>query len=502
MTGRIEKTVFISYRRTNFPWALAIYQDLTHHGYDVFFDYLSIDSGNFEKVLIENIKARAHFLVILTPTALERCNEPGDWLRREIETAIDERRNIVPLMIETFGFGDSLVKDSLTGKIAILNSYNGLKVYSEYFFEAMAKLRERYLNVALSDIELPILDLEAKKITETQKIAASKAPQVEKEELAAQEDLEIKYLIETKTYIAQNDLEAYLQEEGVYRKAIELNPADASAYYRLGTFLYGQKRYQEAEGAFRKAIELNPAYANAYDYLGNSLRNVKRYQEAEAAYRKAIELNPREAFSYHNFGILLRNLKRYEEAVDAYRKAIELNPGEASSYHGLGISFYVLKRYDEAEAIFRQAIQLNGIANRDTVAHSWLVRLLRMKNRLAEAVSLLERLIEIAPEEFSPYLALASINKQLGQPVLSKHLTKARQLISPNNYYNLACLESVSDNSDLAFENLQRAAESDGFDVVWAWEDPDLQWIRADPRFSIIVGPKPTRSKLKALGDT
>ena len=32
MTGRIEKTVFISYRRTNMPWALAIYQNLTAHG--------------------------------------------------------------------------------------------------------------------------------------------------------------------------------------------------------------------------------------------------------------------------------------------------------------------------------------------------------------------------------------------------------------------------------------------------------------------------------------
>ena len=29
------------------PWALAIYQDLTHHGYDVFFDYKGI---GFQKV--------------------------------------------------------------------------------------------------------------------------------------------------------------------------------------------------------------------------------------------------------------------------------------------------------------------------------------------------------------------------------------------------------------------------------------------------------------------
>jgi hypothetical protein len=36
--ARIKKTVFLSYRRTNVPCALAISQNLTHNGYDVFFD--------------------------------------------------------------------------------------------------------------------------------------------------------------------------------------------------------------------------------------------------------------------------------------------------------------------------------------------------------------------------------------------------------------------------------------------------------------------------------
>src|SRR5262249_50762610 len=98
--SRIEKTVFISYRRANVPWALAIFQDLTRHGYDAFFDFQGIASGDFECVILENIRARAHFLVLLTPSALERCGDQGDWLRREIETALETRRNIVPLMLE------------------------------------------------------------------------------------------------------------------------------------------------------------------------------------------------------------------------------------------------------------------------------------------------------------------------------------------------------------------------------------------------------------------
>src|SRR4051794_37544316 len=102
--GRIEKTVFISYRRTNTSWALAIFQNLTHNGYDVFLDFNGIASGDFERVILSNINARSHFLVLLTPSALERCNDPRDWLRREIENALETRRNIVPLMLEGFDF--------------------------------------------------------------------------------------------------------------------------------------------------------------------------------------------------------------------------------------------------------------------------------------------------------------------------------------------------------------------------------------------------------------
>jgi hypothetical protein len=102
--SRIEKTVFISYRRTNAPWALAIYQHLNHHDYDTFIDFQGIASGGFERVILENIRARAHFLVLLTPSALEHCGDPKDWLRREIEAAMESRRNVVPVMLDGFDF--------------------------------------------------------------------------------------------------------------------------------------------------------------------------------------------------------------------------------------------------------------------------------------------------------------------------------------------------------------------------------------------------------------
>ena len=350
--GRIEKTVFISYRRTNLPWALFIWQNLTMHGYDVFFDYQSIGSGGFEKIILENIKARAHFIVVLTSSALERCANPGDWLRREVETAIDEKRNIVPLMMDGFDFGSPLIKESLTGKLALLRGINALPVPNAFAVEAMNRLRDQFLNIALNDVNLPSLETETEKETEIQKSAANEAASVSEEQLTAQTWFEKGYVFQE----AKNLDEAFR----CYSQALFLDPNLDAAHSNLGLLLSDLKRNDEAEAAYRKAIELNPFLAEAYGNLGNLLSGLKRNDEAEAALRKAIELNPTDDDYYNSLGAFLNdNLKRPQDSEIAFRKVIELNQKNKHGYVNLGNSLRDQNRPDEAEAAFRKGIELN-----------------------------------------------------------------------------------------------------------------------------------------------
>lgn len=178
---KVEKTVFMSYRRKDISWALAVYQYLTNHGYDVFFDFTSIPSGDFEQIIISSIKSRAHFLVILTPSALDRCTESEDWFRREIETALEEKRNIIPVFCDGFSFEVPSVSKNLFGQLVTLKKYNGLEVPASYFEAAMERLRNQYLNVSLDGVLHPVSE-KVQKVTEAQKTAANNALLRQKEE--------------------------------------------------------------------------------------------------------------------------------------------------------------------------------------------------------------------------------------------------------------------------------------------------------------------------------
>jgi diguanylate cyclase (GGDEF)-like protein len=170
--ARIEKSVFLSYRRTNCGWATAVYMHLKNAGFDVFFDIRGLASGDFESIILQNIKARAHFLVLLTPTALARCSEPGDLLRREIEESMECRRNIVPLFFDGFSFNVPEIAAHLTGKLASLRNYNGVGVPVDYFDEAMARLCNKFLNVPLETVLHPVSGI-AQAAARRQEIEAS-----------------------------------------------------------------------------------------------------------------------------------------------------------------------------------------------------------------------------------------------------------------------------------------------------------------------------------------
>jgi tetratricopeptide (TPR) repeat protein len=346
--ARIEKTVFISYRRTNAPWALAVFQNLTHHGYDAFYDFKGIASGDFESAILENIKARAHFLVLLTPSALERCDDPRDWLRREIQTALKNKRNIVPLMLEGFNYTSPAIAKQLKGDLAKLTRYNALNVPADYFDEAMGRLREKYLNVPVNAILHPASS-RAQRTAKAQQAAAIGAPKVQETTLSAQELFEQGF--------NATDTGEKLR---YYSEAIRLKPDFAAAYNNRGI---ARKAKGDLDGAlkdFGKAIRLNPGDADTYNNRGVA-RGVKGDLDgALKDFGEAIRLNAGDADAYNNRGNARGAKGDIDGAAKDFGTAIRLKPDFAAAYYNRGNARDIKGDIDGALKDYGEAIRLKA----------------------------------------------------------------------------------------------------------------------------------------------
>ena len=298
----IEKTVFISYRRTNFSWAVAIYQSLNYNGYDVFLDYTGIASGGFWRVILENIAARAHFVIVLTPSALERCGDPEDWLRREIEAALAARRNIVPVMLDGFDFDTPAIASQLTGELTVLKDYNALSVPPPYFAEAMERLQSRYLNVSVDAVLHP-MSLSAQRAAVEQKAAADAAPAVLEKELTAEQWFE--------RGVGTTDVDEKLR---FYDEAIKLNPRSYTALANRGLARRDKGDFEGAIKDCNEAIQLKPDDPEAFYCRGNVRAKYHDLKGAMQDYSEAILLKP-------DFAPALNN-PDYKKAIQAGYKPL------------------------------------------------------------------------------------------------------------------------------------------------------------------------------------
>ncbi len=77
-----------------------------------------------------------------------------------------------------------------------------------------------------------------------------------------------------------------------YKKAIEIDPKDATPHNNLGIALRSQGKLDDAIVEYKKAIELDPKFAKPHNNLGDAFNMQYRLDEGIAEYKKANELDP------------------------------------------------------------------------------------------------------------------------------------------------------------------------------------------------------------------
>jgi TolB-like protein/DNA-binding winged helix-turn-helix (wHTH) protein/Tfp pilus assembly protein PilF len=189
-------------------------------------------------------------------------------------------------------------------------------------------------------------------------------------------------------------------------RAIELGPNLAESQTAMATVrLNYDWDWAGAERGFRRAIELNPAYATAHQRYSLYLIAMDRKDESVAEMQRALSLEPLSDSMNFSLGWRLYMARRYDPAIQQLRTAIAMNPSRALAHMVLGQAYEQKGAYPQAAAELTQAVELT---HRSAPMIAALAHLYAISGRQDRARELLKELIYPTHREYvSPfYIAL------------------------------------------------------------------------------------------------
>jgi len=300
-------------------------------------------------------------------------------------------------------------------------------------------------------------------LTEQEKRAIEKAPTTDVQAYD--------YYLKGRQFFHQFRRKSFDFARQLFARAIVIDPNYALAYAGVADccafiFLWwdaSDDNRKEAEIASRKAVELDPELAEAHVSRGLAFQMVRKYDEAHKEFETAIQLNPKIFDAYYFYARLRYQRGEMEEAAQLYEKACWANPEDFQAPMLLGQTYFALGRKLEGEAVRQRALRI------------------------------IEKHLELHPDDARAlYLGAAGLF-QVGQK--ERALQWARRALSvdpddPMVLYNVACsyaLQGLADEAIACLEKVMAQSSSGSLHKVWAEQDSDLDSLRGDPRFQVLL---------------
>ena len=193
--------------------------------------------------------------------------------------------------------------------------------------------------------------------------------------------------------------------------AIDDDLADAHAARALLLAVH-EWRLADAEPAFRRALTLNPGDATAHSWYAQYLIATGRSDEALAESRRAIELDPLSLVINTGFGSRLYLARRFDEAIAQCRKTLELDPAYGGARRCLALAYTERGAHEQAV----RELERDGSGSTQTPsALADLGYVYARAGRSKDAHKVITELTNRFSREYVPPYALALVHAGLGE---------------------------------------------------------------------------------------
>jgi TolB-like protein/DNA-binding winged helix-turn-helix (wHTH) protein len=276
-----------------------------------------------------------------------------------------------------------------------------------------------------------------------------------------------------------------------YERATQLDPSYALAWVGLSRVRYWQANEgliptEEGQRVAREAVEralvLDPNLATAHAQMGRLKRQVDfDWVGANASLERAIALEPGNSEAIKQAAASAAYLGRFDQALQLGRRALDLDPLNAGSWENLGEIEFFNGQLDKAAVDCKKALELSP----DVLPGSfYLIQIYIMQGRPQDGLPEIER---VRPDSLRADM-YAVVYYALGRKKESDDAL--RELIAKyhaSSAYQIAEVYGFRNQSDEAFEWLDRAYTQRDGGVIETKVDPLLKSLHSDPRFAAFL---------------
>ena len=196
-----------------------------------------------------------------------------------------------------------------------------------------------------------------------------------------------------------------------YRKALELDPADASTHYNLGTLLGEAGRVDEAQFHFRQAVAHDPEHRDARFNLAVGLRARGDLRDAVAAFQAVAELDPGDLSARLELGATLYAAGERERGLalwDGLRRGFLEEPVTDVPTLLQLVRYLMQSGRGDVDGLLSRA---EAVASGSDAAELFLLRADRAvaARNVSDAVIYLEKALEFQPSQAQAAARLADL---------------------------------------------------------------------------------------------
>jgi DNA-binding winged helix-turn-helix (wHTH) protein/TolB-like protein/tetratricopeptide (TPR) repeat protein len=242
--------------------------------------------------------------------------------------------------------------------------------------------------------------------------------------------------------------------EEAAERALLLDDSVAEAHVAMAMVQSVEKKGRLCMESLRRALELNPNLAIAHQRYAWCLCCSGQLNDAVQEMKRAQELDPLSPTNNTALGMILIFDRQFQGALEYCYKAAELAPNEAAMQENLAMAYALNGMYQQAIERYQTVGKLNPEKNGDALA--WVATVLASAGRKQQADSMMPRVLE-----------LATAGKA--------------------DPYNIAVLYAARGNKETAFEWFAKALETDPMMDRLIMYDPQLDALRSDSRFAVLV---------------